>query len=85
MLNTLGSTFTLLYIGQSSLATADSTSSFTLSLASVYPIPSSNSIIINEKFSLEEDFISRILFTDLSLSSRGSVISFSTSSAVLPG
>ncbi|CAI8266299.1 MAG: Uncharacterised protein [Flavobacteriaceae bacterium] len=51
ILKTLGSTLTLLYIGQSSLATAVSTSSLTFSLASVNPIPSSNSRIINEKFS----------------------------------
>ena len=85
MLKTLGSTFTLLNIGQSSLATAASTSSLTFNLASVYPIPSSNSIIINEKFSWDEDLISKILFTDFSLSSSGSVINFSKSSAVLPG
>ena len=84
-LNTFGSTFTLLNLGQSSLARAFSISSFTLSFDSKKPISSSNSIIIMEKFSCEEDSIFIILLIDFNLSSSGSVISFSTSSDVFPG
>ena len=84
-LNTLGSTLALLNIGQSSDAVAASISSFTLSLASKNPILSLNSTIMIEKFSWEEEVIFSILFKDFNLSSRGSVISFSTSSDVLPG
>ena len=79
------SNITLLNLGQSSLARAFSISSFTLSFDSKKPISSSNSIIIMEKFSCEEDSIFIILLIDFNLSSSGSVISFSTSSDVFPG
>ena len=44
-----------------------------------------NSMMINEKFSWEVDVIFSILFKDFNLSSIGSVINFSRSSAVFPG
>ena len=81
----LGSIFALLYIGQSALTITLSTKSLVLCLASSVVISSSNSIFITEIPSLELDFISFKSLTPRNSSSRGSVISFSISSAVLPG
>ena len=81
----LGSTFALLYIGQSALTITLSTKSLVLCLASSVVTSSSNSILITEIPSLELEVISLRSLTPLNSSSRGSVISFSISSAVLPG
>ena len=81
----LGSTFALLYIGQSALTIILSTKSLVLCLASSVVTSSSNSIFITEIPSLELEVISLRSLTPLNSSSRGSVINFSISSAVLPG
>ena len=81
----LGSTLALLNVGQSSPTVTLSTKSFTLCLARAVGISSSNSMLIIEIPSLEVDSISIKPITPFISCSRGSVISFSISSALFPG
>ena len=83
--NTLGSTLAPLNIGQSSPDISVSISSFTFCLANSTSIFSSNSITIEETSSCDVELILTTLLNVFNLSSKGVVINFSISSAVLPG
>ena len=82
---TFGSTFASLKVGQSDPDVIASILSLTSTLAFSLDIPSSNSTVINETFSLDVDTMSTRFLTPLSSSSSGSVINLSISSAVFPG